>query len=152
MVPEAERGTEMSNITDRERRRVAAELRCIGVSDLTPKEMDNGKGVETLCARIAGVITDYRDGLHYAPYFFDAKPFLDRLADLIDPVTPNHSEVTPKCDRDALLALAREMDEFAYTPDGFGNVDKRAGRMIYPPMTHEFASRIREACGIKEEG
>lgn len=52
-----------------------------------------------------------------------------RLADLIE----------PSCDRDALLALADEMD--AYTKCD----DERCGREMPPRVIHDFARRIREA-------
>ena len=47
------------------------------------------------------------------------------------------------CDRDALLALADEMDKFARDGgDGFEPVLSRAGCV-------EYARRIREACGVE---
>lgn len=157
----------MSSIPDAERREAAYLLRCIDVSDLTPEEMDNGDGRAKLAGRVAEVLC-----IGHAPYYFDAEPVVNRLADLIEPsdgfdldaiqrvcfegmegcdepewtlyttvydaICRYKREKSGKpdegaCDRDALLALAREMDEFAYTPDRFGNVDKRAGRMMSPP-------------------
>lgn len=62
----------------------------------------------------------------------------NRLADLIEPA-PKRSEATPKCDRDALLALADEI-EF----DGAGALDDEDW---CKPLLVEYARRIREACG-----
>lgn len=58
---------------------------------------------------------------------------LSRLADLI--------ESEPMVDRDALLKIADEMDEF---PD-CGDI--RCGKEMPPLLVHRFACRIREACG-----
>ena len=51
-----------------------------------------------------------------------------------------------RCDRDALLALADEMD--AYTKCD----DERCGREMPPRVIHDFASRIREALGDCQRG
>lgn len=58
-----------------------------------------------------------------------------RLADLIE----------PSCDRAALLALADEMDAYTHCSD-----DDRCGKQMPPLVIHEFARRIREACGVVE--
>lgn len=58
--------------------------------------------------------------------------FWSRLADLIE----------PSCDREALLALADEMDSYPRCRD-----DYRCGRQMPPPTIHDYARRIREACG-----
>lgn len=47
----------------------------------------------------------------------------------------------PMVDRDALLKIADEMDEF---PD-CGDI--RCGKEMPPLLVHRFACRIREACG-----
>lgn len=61
----------------------------------------------------------------------------------ISKAAPNYSEVTPKCDREALLALADEMQGYAdgaASAEGFPYVN--AGYL----WAH--ADRIREACGV----
>ena len=63
----------------------------------------------------------------------DERGVLNRLADLIEP--------EPTVDRDALLKIADEMDEF---PD-CGDI--RCGKEMPPLLVHRFACRIREACG-----
>ena len=65
----------------------------------------------------------------------DARELCGRLADLIEPA-PKCSEATPKCDREALLALACELDEVQRS---------RTTGIYLDPM--EAARRIREACG-----
>lgn len=125
-MSEAERGTEMSNATDAERREAARELRCTDVSDLTPERMDNGDGRTRLAERIAEALC-----VQHAPYYFDAEPVIKSLADLIE----------PSCDRDALLEVADTLrtmvgDEI----DGDELVLNRAGCLI-------LANRIRKACG-----
>ena len=67
------------------------------------------------------------------------------LADLIDPA-PTSSDTAQTCDRETLLALADEMDAYAFGPDMYGNVDARNGRMVPPAVAHGYARRIREAC------
>ena len=71
------------------------------------------------------------------------------IADLIDPDTTTDttksSDVTTKCDRDALLALANEMEEFGNLP-----VKHPGIRVLYnDDFSRElgYARRIREACG-----
>lgn len=66
---------------------------------------------------------------------------LTRLADLIDPGDMSQGRRdTVACDRDALLALAREMKFKAEESKVYF-----AG--IYPGEVVEYADRIREACG-----
>lgn len=94
-----------------------------------------------------------------------------RLADFIDPdmtedatkigedtTTPNYSETTPKCDRDALLTLADEIDErfralqgLLETGSDFKNFMGVSGALGYEFERHEIAERIREACGVAED-
>ena len=85
-----------------------------------------------------GILSDYiwpEDG-GYHIYDDDCR----RLADLIDPDTTtdttNSPDLTTKCDRDALLALADELE-------GEG----LAGWASGPINVGEYARRIREACG-----
>ena len=75
------------------------------------------------------------------PYASDFDSVMARmLADLIDPGdAPNRSEATPKCDREALLALADEMEI-----DGARALDD--GDWC-KPLPVEYAHRISEACG-----
>lgn len=47
----------------------------------------------------------------------------------------------PTCDRDALLALADELDAFPKCDD------ERCGKDMPPRVIHDFSCRIREACG-----
>lgn len=98
-----------------ERRRIAAKLRaCAGTEYIE---------VEELCEAIECI-----DGFRGD----DGEPAVwNRLADLVE----------PSCDRDALLALANEMEGWARDGgDGFEPVLSRAGCAAY-------ARRIREACG-----
>ncbi|WP_143786148.1 hypothetical protein [Olsenella sp. An293] len=71
----------------------------------------------------------------------DAIYLYARLADLIDPDTTTDTtkspDLTTKCDRDALLALADEMDERA--PYGWYSGERDSLR--------DYARRIHEACG-----
>ena len=80
------------------------------------------------------------------------------LADLIDPdTTTDTTKDTTKsqtislspslCDRDALLAIADEMDIYTRCPD-----DDRCGKQMPPLVIHYFTHRIREACGLIQEG
>lgn len=55
-------------------------------------------------------------------------------------VTPKYSEVTPKCDRDALLALAEECDEMRDDGCSIGSYE-----------LYRIARRIREACGVTSD-
>ena len=66
------------------------------------------------------------------------------LAAFIEPA-PKCSEATPKCDRDALLALADEMDRDGRTQ----RERQKAGErwFIDGLDVREYARRIREACG-----
>ena len=67
-------------VTDDERREVAGHIRQIDCSGFTAHSMDDGDGRSLLCAYIAEAA-----GVGHAPYYFDAKPLCDRLADLIEP-------------------------------------------------------------------
>lgn len=115
--------------TDDERRAVAARLRGI-------KTTREGCGHELCCDLWEAVFdSDYRcDECEIAS--------LDRLADLIDPdcgtqeadispVPEHNADLSKMVDRDALLALADEMEGIYRAPD--------AARW--------YARRIREACG-----
>lgn len=78
-------------ITDEERREVARRLRKLDYDDLRES---------LICAYLDALgIEGYENWVGIA----------HRLADLIDP-TPKSSESAPKCDREALLELADEME------------------------------------------
>ena len=99
--------------TDDERREAARRLRELDHSDLQE-----------------GLICAYLDALGIKGYE-DWIGIAHRLADLIE----------PSCDRDALLRLARYMDnDVAETEAHFSNV-------ISTKSVSDYARRIREACG-----
>lgn len=113
-------------VTDDERRRVAERLRGFAADDSVYATVD-------ACCVLHSI------GLYYSD--IDRIQFsgidVARLADLIE----------PSCDRDALLALAEEMEGYAdgaASGDGFPNVN--AGYLW------SYADRIREACGMVDAG
>lgn len=118
----------MSTISTEERREVAARLRGLDYSDLQES---------LICA--------YLDALGIEGYT-DWVGIAHRLADLIDPDTATDTAtdttkaatVTTKCDRDALLELADELE-------GEG----LAGWASGPVNVGEYARRIREALGVE---
>ena len=93
-------------INDTERREVARRLRGIDAERLDRVYGMDGEGGECSDPDMAkagrnlmlGAIAE-AVGLHYAPYYFDAAPLRDRLADLIE----------PSCDRDTPWKVAEEM-------------------------------------------
>ena len=110
-------------VTDDERREVAERLRCAA-------EQGQPYTEPTLACFVGA----------------DCADIWTRLADLIDPDTTTDTtkspELTTKCDREALLALADEMDRRqhdAATAATDGVVDAWCLR--------EYARSIREACG-----
>ena len=115
--------------TDEERRRVARKLREYaswdGEEDCFVDCADWGERVLNLLYRDG---EDRTEGEYYA-----------RLADLIEPA-PKCSEATPKCDRDALLALADAMD---------GHADEMHDGCNFASSgdMRDYARRVREACG-----
>ena len=113
--------------TDDERRRVAAELR--GMHDYeTPIPI-----IRTCLGLRPGMLMDNET----------RRRMSDRLADLIYPDTTTNTtkspDITTKCDREALLALAEEMA--VVTCDNRGELSISLGDV------HGLARRIREACG-----
>lgn len=77
-------------VTNDERRAVAGYIRQIDCSGFTPHSMDDGDGRSLLCAYIAEAA-----GVGHAPYYFDARPLCDRLAELIDPDRDLTCELEP---------------------------------------------------------
>lgn len=73
-------------IGDETRRKVAAELRALDVSDIEVdgRIIDSPKYVGLLLMRMLEAVCDYRDGLHYFPAFFSAQAVVELFADLID--------------------------------------------------------------------
>lgn len=114
-------------INDIERRKVAAKLRELGVYVFDP---DN---TYELLADALGVDD-----------FEGTDELFNRLADLIEPDTTTDTTKTApdttKCDRDALMELADEMDERA--PYGWYSGERDSLR--------EYARRIREALGVSK--
>lgn len=102
-------------ITNDERRRVADAVRGIGEKFYSQETWD-----------------ELRASLGFVDGDGNTDEIMARIADLID----------PDCDREALLALADEMDAYTRCSD-----DNRCGRQMPPLAIHEFATRIREACG-----
>ena len=108
-------------ITDNDRREVARRLRGIDAERLDRMYGMDGDGGECTDPDMSkagrglmlGAIAE-AVGLHYAPYYFNAAPLRDRLADLIDPtcevhrdtvlypatdISPEHEELVFRCDR-----------------------------------------------------
>ena len=77
---------EVQIIGDETRRKVAAELRALDVSDIEVDGhiIDSPKYVGLLLMRMLEAVCDYRYGLHYFPAFFSAQAVLELFADLID--------------------------------------------------------------------
>ena len=101
-------------VTDNERREVARRLRGLDYSDLQES---------LICA--------YLDALGIEGYA-DLIGIAHRLADLIE----------PSCDRDALLALAGEMEQKAD--------ENRLTGMMSIGRARSWADRIREALGVDD--
>lgn len=122
-------------LTDKERREVARRLReYVDLPDDWWADTYSGFYVEK-CA--FGNVERHRESELFA-----------RLADLIDPDTATDTtkspELTTKCDRDALLRLARYMDkDVAETEAHFSNV-------ISTESVSDYARRIREALGVDD--
>ena len=110
--------------TDTERREVARRLRtCTPPASYTSAQ---GGGWSHLCdmALAVGLTRDENPS---------AWTLANLLADLIE----------PSCDRDALLALADEMDKWALTCDHYD-------RQVSPLDVTKYARRIREALGVTD--
>ena len=126
-------------VTDIERRKAAENLRAMDIDSFSSYS-EEAEAVE----KALGIWEDY-----------DVNIWL-YIADLIDPPRgcPCYDSAEHRCsfhdapavDRDALLALADEMD--AYTKCD----DERCGREMPPRVIHGFARRIREALGVTVGG
>ena len=121
------RGDAMTACTDDERRLVAERLRGLDYSDLQES---------LICAHLDALgIKGYEDWVGIA----------HRLADLIDPDTTTDTTKTPtdttKCDRDALLELADEMQ---------GELDECADDHEIVGKLQYRIDRIREALGVEQ--
>ena len=113
-------------VTEDERRRAAERLKKLRGLDCC-KDPRHAVG---LCSDAIGAN-------HDNGYSWDK--MLVRLADLIDPGDTSHGcRDTVACDRDALLALADDVDGAA---DDSGGFEPLAG------MLRDITRRIREACG-----
>lgn len=112
-------------VSDEERRRVAAELR--GWEFYYPENLDR-----YLCD-VFGIPAN-------ANAFFTPD-----IANPEDTFIPNvlANYIEPSCDRDELLNLAKEMEEFSHTCDHYD-------WQISPMRLMKFACRIRNALGVVE--
>lgn len=148
--------------TDDERRRVAARLRRADA-----ERLDRVYGNDPSHAPLTLSLVAEAAGLHYAPYECTAVEVRNRLAYLIDPDTkmaqdsPRRLEeveasdgIVPQVDRDALMALADELDKNAEVIisaarnarfTGCGPTMEEAKHDAYE--WRYVARRIREACG-----
>lgn len=138
----------MARVTDDERRRAAAErLRGLNGNVSHVRRVYEDEGFSILCDdqadyyQICHSVAGYLPAEHMHPC--DYEELHARLADLIDP--DSHPDLgtqkvdasqVPKCDREALLALAEELANVrrwsCYTDDDLLDI----------------AERIREACGV----
>lgn len=119
--------------TDDERREVAARLRSLEVPSRVERKERTEKTAawyELICSAVGGKKDPW----------FGVKALADRLADLIEP--GDHIGDSDKMvDRDALLALADELEEDACWEVQSPGVDNRAW------MLKDVCDRIREALG-----
>ena len=125
-------------MSDDERREVAERLRELNGNVSHVRRVYEDEGFSILCDdqadyyQICHAVAGYLPAEHMHPC--DYEELHARLADLIE----------PSCDRDALLALADEMEI-----DGAGALDD--GDWCKPLLV-EYARRIREALGVCREG
>lgn len=132
--------------TDNERRRVAAALRKTRVFTLEGRQEDGSVvGWQVALMSDLSKTVGIDDSIGFDTFA--------RLADLVDPDLPPNlhlnlrtreepTSVVPKFDREALLALASDMDLYART-------------VPYPSCGRSvaaYADRIREACGETANG
>lgn len=126
--------------TDDERREVARRLICLAEDGSAYATVDAMHVLHTI-------------GLYYADIdrlYFRGCDVKD-LADLIDPDTTTDTtkspELTTKCDRDALLELADEMEEKSEDWD----VAQGVIPLVHAGYLPAYACRIREACGETQD-
>ena len=134
--------------TDDERREVARRLRGIDAERLDRVYGMDGEGGECSDPDMAkagrnlmlGAIAE-AVGLHYAPYYFDASPLRDRLADLIEP-EPEHTArmVYDEVHCDYVCTACGER-----TPTGVYEAVADDDRLLLKPM------RYCPACGTRLE-
>lgn len=137
----------MTARTDDERRRVAERLRGLNGNASRVRRAYEAEGISIFCDdqadyyQICNAIAGYLPAEHMHPC--DYEELHARLADLIDPDTTTDTtktpELTTKCDRDALLALADEMENDTWYETGFDHL-----------IAVRFARRIREALGVTD--
>ena len=145
-------------MSDDERREVAERLRELNGNVSHVRRVYEDEGFSILCDdqadyyQICHAVAGYLPAEHMHPC--DYEELHARLADLIDPDTTTDTAKTPtdttKCDRDALLALADEMEEFGCLP-----VKHPGIRALHnDDFSRElgYARRIREALGVCREG
>lgn len=125
--------------TDDERRRVAAELRGLNGNVSHVRRVYEDEGSSILCDdqadyyQICHAVAGYLPAEHMHPC--DYEELHARLADLIE----------PSCDREALLALADEIEDIESV---MGCVNAANGGWLFVAHRHnDIANRIREACG-----
>ena len=138
--------------TDDERREVAERLRGLNGDVSHVRRVYEAEGLSIFCDdqadyyQICETVAGYLPAEHMHPC--DYEELHSRLADLIEPGDMSHGcRDTVACDRDALLALAEEMQGYAdvaASGDGFPYVN--AGSLW------SYADRIREACGVVDAG
>lgn len=122
----------MARATDDERRLIEGRLR----------ELAGRKGPYEIDCRLAEAVMGH--DFCETPCDGCLSTVLTRLADLIEPGDTSLScRDTVACDREALLALAEEMDRWALTCDHYD-------RQVSPLDVARYARRIREACGVVE--
>ena len=132
--------------TNDERRRVAERLRGLNGNVLHVRRVYESEGSSILCNdqadyyQICHAVAGYLPAEYMHPCDYDE--LHDLLADLIDPDTTTDTTKTPgvttKCDRDALLALADEIEDNDVTYS-----------VSTQYVLDDYARRIREACGVE---
>lgn len=121
-------------ISDTDRRDVARRLRHAWVS--VPDANPIRHHLRVLCA--------IYEAVGFSDVESDAIDLFDRLADLIE---PDHvGDSNKMVDRDALLALAEDVDEAAAMAVV---MDASKGAKLLADLLRDIARRIREALGVK---
>ena len=131
----------MHVVSDDERRRVAEGLRGLNGNISHVRRVYEDEGFSILCNdqadyyQICHAVAGYLPAEHMHPCDYDE--LHDLLADLIE----------PSCDRDALLALADEIEYGASSDDGEYHDLPATMVAAVARKQMEYARRIREACG-----